>query len=966
MLRAQQLARQDVKTDKGYAMMMTSIITIMLFSLMGAFLTMTNLAKSSTDAYIDGNSTFYAAESGLNKRAQELRARFENYNSPSDGAITAAEKADTSRKPTAMSPCYSKPVISSTNLETTNDFECRNFPYKYNNNIAKTAGSSANTIVLSEADNNTSTVNYTAFTFVSDKTNYDNSSTPAPIPIVIPNGTYKDLNAQEYKYTVNATAAKPNGNITGSQVGESGDNKTVLQMDFKSRAIPLFQFGAFYTRDLELNPSPAMTFNGRIHSNQKVYLTAGDRDINTLTLNSIISAVTSINTGNPALSTGYQASGTVKIQTDPADATSLVNLPETAAPTTAAPVPVASFATTYNSKLKIAPTALTPPPVGFLTKADATRSDGIGEYYAKADLRLEMFPDRAVPFKLQVIKSGGTSPSTTCAAAPFNTTVSKERAEYNKLECTDLNESQLRSLMQPVLVRPRKTEEYTKFCTNTVVGTPPQLVGTPPQVAGTAVNINNTDLDVKDRILDALALTLASETTPVKYSDLGNPLSTTQQTRFGLLLAKIFGTTPSATDTADIATLQGATPIAIAALKGSCFRPAPIQALFTPGDFSTSGAPDNTKLALNTPTSFNDRREKRYIRMLQTNIESLTLWNRDGLFVQGSASTFAANVTALPDNFTITSKLWEQQGASSGDNRLFARAAAVTTAPVYVAATGTYTDQTLDPSYRTMGLAATDRTEGGLVLHATIDKATYPYLATPTTPDTNSLRQSPYGFAFNDGANLPAPLTIATDQPLYSQGDWNNVDKQPASFLADTIAILSNSCLATADTGTISPTWASTSVSTTVARLRGTVLDTFTGTTILPPTLSGQINCGSISGIPTMATPTTVNGAFLSKTDTSTTSPLYYSGGLNNYMRILETWTNRAMNYSGSFISLGAPSEVSGRYKEYSGFTLTNNYGCPPNRNWSYDTSFNSYQGLPPLPPKVIEIQQDSFRRKYN
>jgi hypothetical protein len=929
MLRAQQLARQDVKTDKGYAMMMTSIITIMLFSLMGAFLTMTNLAKSSTDAYIDGNSTFYASESALNRRAQELRARFENYNSPSDGATTVAEKAQVNRRPTNMSSCYSATTT------TASDFECRNYTFTYNNNIARTAGTSANTTILSEADGNSSKVEYKSYTFVADKTNYDlTSSNREPIPIVIDAGTYAGLNAQEYKYTVNATAAKPNAN-TGSQVGASGDNKTVLQMDFKSRAIPLFQFGAFYGGDLELNPSPTMTFDGRLHSNQRVYLSGGNG--NTLSLNGKISAVTSINTGNPALPNGYSAGGVVRIQTDPADATSLVNLPANPNPTTTAVVvPSADFPTTYNGKLAIAPTALTLPPPSLLGKVDTTKPESIGEYYGKADLRLEMFPDRNVPFKLQVIKSGGTTASTTCNVAPFSTTVSKERADYNKLECTELKEGQLRSLMQPVLVRPRSDAEFDKFCA----------------AAPAPVTITNTE-EVKERILDALYLTLVAQPTPVRFSSLNTtPLPAAQ---FSALLNEIPGITAT-----DITTLTGATPAAIAALSStsttttanttlakqrSCFVPAPIQALFDPANFSTNAA-----LTANTPTNFNDRRENRYIRMLQTNITSLTMWNRDGLYLPDLPVFFNNNLTntenilpgSLSDQFTIDGAYqWSSRSSYSANNLLFAKAPSVTTALVYNSTTKAYQDTTLAPNlFRTMGLAASDRTEGGLVLHATIDKATYPYLAASTTLDTNSLRQSPYGFAFNDGANLPAPLTIATDQAVYAQGDWNNVDKQPASFLADTISVLSNSCL-------------------------NTTTNDVAATGNSPASLVGQLNCGSIAGRPNNATTTTINAAFLSKTDDSTTTPEYYSGGLNNYMRILEVWTGQTMNYTGSFVSLGAPLEVSGRYRAC-GSPATNNYACPPNRNWSYDTSFNAFVGLPPLPPKVIELQQDSFRRKYN
>jgi hypothetical protein len=693
-----------------------------------------------------------------------------------------------------------------------------------------------------------------------------------------------------------------------------------------------------------------------------MYLTAGTAANTPLTIDGAVTAVEKIYTGNPALSSSYSATGTVKIEkTAGAQAygstltSSIQPLPSTSTPTIEAEV---SNLIPYNQRLKSAlGNKLVVPPVAFLTKRDDTKPKNIGEYYGKADLRLEMFPDRAVPFTLQVVKSGFPTASTTCSTGVFADTVSADRAEYNNLRCDDLSEGKLRSLMQPILVRPRGTEEYAAFCTAPVTPvTSTSEVRTPPKVSTTPVSIPAiTDPNVKERIIDALALTIAAQTTPVKYSDLEQSLSLaplTLKNQFGLLLTKIIPT-PSPAEAADIVTLQAATPVAIAALStiktdgsttGSCFRPAPIQALFDPDSFKTSGTLDRDKLAADKPTNFKDRRENRYIRMLQTNIESLTLWNRDGLFVPGS--DFASNVATLADNFTIVSGVWTNQSASSSNNLLFTPDPIVATA-----STG---------SFRKLGLAAMDRTEGGLVIYATINRSTYPYLTTSTT-QTGDTRQSPYGFAFNDGANLPAPLTIVTDQAAYSQGNWNNIDKQPASFLADTITVLSNSCIATTDTGNPSAAaWASTTV--------GTGYDQRT----LPPSLAGQLNCGSISGAATLGSTTTVNAAFLAKTDASIQTPAaskYYSGGLNNYMRILEDWRGSTMTYRGSFVSLGEPLEVSGRYKECK--TLNSqkaeNYACPPSlRDWDYDTSFNSFVGLPPLPPRVIELTQDSFKRKYN
>ncbi len=968
MLRAQQLARQDVKTDKGYAMMMTSIITIMLFSLMGAFLTMTNLAKSSTDAYIDGNNTFYASESGLNKRVSELRARFDNYNSPSDGATTVADKSSPSFKPTTMSTCYE----STADAISARDFECKPYRFTYNNNIARTAGTSDGSIVLSEADGNSSKVEYKAFTFVADKTNYDTSPVPAPIPTVLASGDeYAGLNAQEYKYTVNASAAKLNGNATGSQIGSSGDNKTVLQMDFKSQAIPLFQFGAFYEGDLELNPAPKMTFNGRLHSNSNMYLTAGTSTLDSVTNQNIslridgnLTAKDGIYIGNRALPTGYLASKGVKIVTVTGSTLATNTLWLSKNGDTTQPRSIASYNNTspmdpvevtnlepYNQRLKSRlDSKLKAPSVDLLAKVDPTKDNSVGEYYGKADLRLEMVPNNSsVPFTLQVIASGGTTNNSSCSTtAPFSSTnVSVGRADYNKLKCKNLAEGQLRSLMQPVLVRPRSDAEFDRFCT--------APASTAPTLSAAATPA------VKERILDALYFTLAAQTAPIKYSSLNTrinafsstsyqfaaPTTSPVPTQFDRLLTKINTDLASSSQAeltpGDIGNLNAATPAEIAALSStstttakntaskqkSCFIPAPIQALFTPATTVTT-------------TSFYDRREARDMKMLQTNIQSLTLWNRDGLFLTSFIST-GYDADAIASEFgTMT------PDDNSGNNVLFFKADPQLKQFEYDATlTGAnkYKEVDTDPrSFRNMGLAATDRTEGGLVIYATINKS---------DPDFSyTAKQSPYGFAFNGGANLPAPLTIASDQAVYSQGDWNitTIDKQPASFLADTITVLSNSCIATVDTPA-------------------------TGSTL--GSLAGQLNCGAVDtskkGPPPVVTPastTTINAAFLGRTDASDpdASPKYYSGGLNNYMRLLEDWRNTTMVYRGSFVSLGAPLEVMGKYKECKRILPANegNYACPPDRQWDYDSSFNSFVGLPPLPPKVIRIQQDSFRRKFN
>src|SRR3954470_13324948 len=61
------------------------------------------------------------------------------------------------------------------------------------------------------------------------------------------------------------SAAKREG--TGSY-----DVAAAVQQDFQLATIPIFQFEAFYTMDLEINPGPIMAITGKVHGNRDLYL----------------------------------------------------------------------------------------------------------------------------------------------------------------------------------------------------------------------------------------------------------------------------------------------------------------------------------------------------------------------------------------------------------------------------------------------------------------------------------------------------------------------------------------------------------------------------------------------------------------------------------------------------------------------------------------------------------------------
>jgi Tfp pilus assembly protein PilX len=169
-----------------------------------------------------------------------------------------------------------------------------------------------------------------------------------------------------------------------------------------------------------------------------------------------------------------------------------------------------------------------------------------------------------------------------------------------------------------------------------------------------------------------------------------------------------------------------------------------------------------------------------------------------------------------------------------------------------------------------------------------------------------------------NGSHLPPlGMTIATMDPLYVWGHYNASGAMlgtnivtgtlPASFAADAITVLSAN-------------WND-------------------GNSTFP---LGSRN----------ALPTTINAAFLAgEVDTT---PVAYSGGMENFPRFLESWTGKTFTYNGSMIRM-FPSLYATNI-----WGSTNTYNPPP-RNWSYDTNFNIPSLLPPLTPGLQVVQRSQW-----
>lgn len=204
--------------ERGFAIAIVMMLLGVIGALFAAYVAVSKTDLSSARFSRASTSGFYAAEGGLNLRAETIRNTFVGYNVPSGTT------------PSDTNPCEGANLGSG-------DFGCQTY----------------------ELDNRD------VITYVSDD--------PAnPSTLTIPPGErYQYLNAQEYKYTAKSIAKHSNSN----------DTEAMLELRFKSRLVPLFQFAAFYNKDLEILPGPTMTLSGPVHTNGDLYLFS---DGNSLTI----------------------------------------------------------------------------------------------------------------------------------------------------------------------------------------------------------------------------------------------------------------------------------------------------------------------------------------------------------------------------------------------------------------------------------------------------------------------------------------------------------------------------------------------------------------------------------------------------------------------------------------------------------------------------------------------------------
>ncbi|HEX5397601.1 MAG TPA: hypothetical protein VFY06_00945 [Verrucomicrobiae bacterium] len=192
-----------------------------------------------------------------------------------------------------------------------------------------------------------------------------------------------------------------------------------------------------------------------------------------------------------------------------------------------------------------------------------------------------------------------------------------------------------------------------------------------------------------------------------------------------------------------------------------------------------------------------------------------------------------------------------------------------------------------------------------------------------SVPDDNSNLPA---VRMTDGAQLPPDgLTVATTMPIYVKGDYN-VTTDGIHFsrtLGDTIYTVPAALLGDA-----------------ITVLSGNWKDYYNASTPLSSRNPTDVclNAATLEGI----VPSDGNN---------------YSGGVENFLRLLENWSGHTVAYNGSIVVM-FPSQYATAPWSY-GF-----YYTAPNRQWGFDVNFTKQGGLPPLTPQVRATIRGDYASK--
>ncbi len=178
--------------------------------------------------------------------------------------------------------------------------------------------------------------------------------------------------------------------------------------------------------------------------------------------------------------------------------------------------------------------------------------------------------------------------------------------------------------------------------------------------------------------------------------------------------------------------------------------------------------------------------------------------------------------------------------------------------------------------------------------------------------------------------NLPNGLTIASENPVYVQGDYNAQANNtladphvPAAIIADAVTLLSNNW------NDIRSFVNPANPANRAAATTGYRVAIVGGKSLLFPRPTGWASAQDFG------------------TD----------GGAHNFLRLLEGWGGATLNYRGSIVSFFTSRQAVGSYK-----CCTNVYGAPT-RGFNFDNDFLTPALLPPGTPMFRDVNTLTFRQ---
>lgn len=319
------------RNEGGYIIVVVAGMIIAMSTMLLTAELVSRVDNNSTKS--SGNSTagFYAAEAGLNLRARDIKTTFSGYNVPRG------------TPPTGNVSCSSS-VSGSGDFILNKNLSIQD--YLYPNDTSRRIPVS---------------------TYVLDPNPRDSNGDAQPTPVTISAGEqFAGLSAQEYRYDVTSLACNPT----------SLQPSALLQLRFKSRLVPLFQFAAFYDKDLEINPSPPMSLSGPVHTNGDLYTTSG----NTLVFEGQMTIHGSLYRGRKDTTA---CTGTVNVWNTAGTPVSMN--------CAGAARSLVTNVTPWTGQVKLGvPSITVPPPESFdpLLSVGGTTTPGV--YWNKADLRIAL------------------------------------------------------------------------------------------------------------------------------------------------------------------------------------------------------------------------------------------------------------------------------------------------------------------------------------------------------------------------------------------------------------------------------------------------------------------------------------------------------------------------------------------------------------------------------------------------